>query len=635
MNHLTALLRFAVLSCPVLVRALLVMMLCAGAGPLRAQQAEGGWVHALSLLAPPKYGPQFQHFDYVNKDAPQGGVVRMGAQGGFDNFNPVVAALKGQLDAGVSLVYESLTMFSLDEVMASYGMLAEAMRVAPDASSVSYRLRAGARWHDGKPVTPDDVVFSFNAFKTYSPQHALYYAHVRKAEKTGEREVTFSFDETGNWELPQIVGHFLIFPRHHWEGVGPDGKKRDISQTTLEPPMGSGPYRLKSFSAPHSTVYEQVPDYWGKEVPARRGMFNFAEQRFEYFRDSTVLLEAFKGDQIDFRAENIAKNWATAYDFPAVKDGRVKREEFEQRATGRMQAFVFNLRRDSFKDQRVRRAFNLAFDFEEMNKTVFYGQYKRISSFFEGSDLAARGLPEGREKEVLQSLAALMPETMLQTVLTTPYTNPVAGSPEAVRNNLREADRLLKEAGYNLKDGKRINPAGQPFKIELLAYDSSFERVLLFFKPSLERLGITVTVRIVDPSQYENRMRNFDFDMTTGLWVQSLSPGNEQREYWGSKAATREGSRNTIGIQNSAIDALIDKLVFAKSREEQSAVVKALDRVLLANDYVVPQWTYNYERTARWDRFAHPEVMPLYGASGFPTIWWYDAELAKRTGKGG
>ncbi len=612
----------------------LALMAGVGLVPVQAQEA-GGWTHALSLLAAPKYGPDFKHFDYVNPDAPQGGVVRMGAQGGFDNFNPVVAGVKGQLDAGIGLAYETLTMSSQDEVMASYGLLAEAMRVSPDITSVSYRLRANARWHDGKPVTPEDVVFSFNAFKTYSPQYAFYYAHVSKAEKTGEREVTFFFDQPGNRELPQIVGQFQILPRHHWEGIGPDGKKRDISQTTLEPPLGSGPYRLKTASAPHSTVYEQVADYWGRAVPARRGMFNFAEERFEYFRDTTVLLEAFKGDQIDFRAENSAKNWATAYDFPAVKDGRVKREEFAQRASGRMQAFVFNLRREPFKDQRVRRAFNLAFDFEEMNKTVFYGQYKRISSFFEGSDLAARGVPVGLEKEILESLGGTLPAEMLNSLLTAPYANPTTGSPEAVRNNLREADKLLKEAGFAVKDGKRINGAGQPFKVELLAYDSSFERVLLFFKPSLERLGITVSVRIVDPSQYENRMRNFDFDMTTDLWAQSLSPGNEQREYWGSKAALREGSRNTIGIQNPAVDVLIDRLVFAKSRDEQVAVAKVLDRVLLAHDYVVPQWTYNFERTARWDRFSHPQTMPLYGASAFPAIWWYDQELAKRSGKGG
>jgi microcin C transport system substrate-binding protein len=314
-----------------------------------------------------------------------------------------------------------------------------------------------------------------------------------------------------------------------------------------------------------------------------------------------------------------------------VKDGKVIREEFPQRASGRMQAFVFNLRRENFQDQRVRRAFNLAFDFEEMNKTVFYGQYTRIKSFFEGTDLAASDLPKGLEKELLEKLGNIVPPT----IFTTPYTNPVNGSPEAVRANLREADRLLKEAGFILKDNKRVTPSGQPFKIELLAYDSSFERILLFLKPSLERLGIGVVVKVVDASQYENRMRDFDFDVTTDLWPQSLSPGNEQREYWGSKSADRAGSRNSAGIKNPAIDALIEMIVMAKNREEQIAATRALDRVLLMNDYVVPQWTYNFERTARWDRFDRPEKLPAYGASAFPTLWWYDGERAARIKKGG
>ena len=607
--------------------ALICALLVSGIAPARAQE----WQHALSLLEKPKYAADFKQFDYVNPQAPVGGVVRMGAQGGFDNFNPVVAGIKGQLAAGLSLVYETLTVSSQDEVMTSYGLLADGMRVAADFSSVTYRLRKEATWHDGKPVTPDDVIFSFDAFKANSPQYAFYYAHVRKAEKTGEREVTFYFDEPGNRELPQIVGQFMILPKHIWTGQGPDGKPRDITQTTTLPPVGSGPYRLKQSDPPHMVVYERVPTYWGAALPVRVGQNNFAEQRFEYFRDTTVLLEAFKGDQIDIRFENSAKNWATAYDFPALKEGKVLREEFAQRASGRMQAFVFNLRRDAFKDQRVRRAFNLAFDFEEMNKTVFYGQYTRIKSFFEGTELASSGVPEGLEKDILDSVRAHIPAS----IFTTPYSNPTAGSPDAVRNNLREADRLLKDAGFVVKDGKRLTPSGQPFKIELLAYDTSFERILLFLKPSLERLGITVVVKVVDVSQYENRMRDFDFDVTTDLWAQSLSPGNEQREYWGSKSADRAGSRNSAGIKNEAVDLLIEKIVMAKSRAEQMAATRALDRVLLANDYVVPQWTYNFERTARWDRFNRPAVMPLYGASAFPTIWWYDADRAARTKKGG
>lgn len=613
--------------------AVLVSALVAGfvhASPARAQDA-AGWRHAQTLMGEPKYKPGFTHFDYVNPNAPKGGVVRMAGLGGFDNFNPVVTGVKGQLESGVSLVYETLTVTSQDEVSTVYGLLAEAMKFPDDYSSVTYRLRAEARWHDGRPVTPEDVVFSFDAFKRLSPRYAFYYQHVVKAEKTGEREVTFTFDQPGNRELPQIVGQFFVMPKHWWEGTTPDGRRRDISQTTLEAPLGSGPYRLKSASAPRTAVYERVPDHWARAVPARVGHHNFDEQRNEYFRDTTVLVEAFKGDQYDFRRENSAKNWATAYDFPAVKEGRVLREEFPQRAMGVMQAFVFNLRREPFKDQRVRRAFNLAFDYEEMNKTVFYGSYKRIASFFEGTELASSGLPEGLEKEILESLKDKVPPS----VFTAPYRNPQAGSPEAVRNNLREADRLLREAGWQVRDGKRVNAAGRPLTIELLAYDSTFERVLLFLKPSLERLGIGVTVRIVDAAQYENRMRDFDFDVTTDLWAQSLSPGNEQREYWGSAAADRPGSRNTAGIKDPAVDALIDRVVFAKTREELSAAVKALDRVLLARDYVVPQWTYDKERTARWDRFGKPATMPLYGASSFPTIWWYDEDKAKRIGRGG
>ena len=354
--------------------------------------------------------------------------------------------------------------------------------------------------------------------------------------------------------------------------------------------------------------------------------------RFEYFRDTTVQLEGLKGDAYDFRLENSAKNWATAYDFPAVKDGRVIREEFAERASGRMQGFAMNLRREKFQDQRVRRALNLAFDFDEMNKTVFFGAYKRISSFYEGTELASSGLPEGLEKDILESVKDKIPAD----VFTTPYQNPVNGNPQAVRDNLREADRLLKEAGWEIKSGKRINTkTGQPLAIELLADDPTFERILLFWKPSLERLGVTVNVRVVDPSQYEERVRDFDYDITTDLWGESLSPGNEQREYWGSKAASVKGSRNTMGIQDAGIDALIDRVIFAKSREELIAATHALDRVLLAHDFIVPQWSYGFSRTARWNRFSRPEKMPEYGASAFPTIWWYDADKAAKTGKAG
>jgi microcin C transport system substrate-binding protein len=599
---------------------------------LPAKADEPKWRHGVSLMGEPKYTADFKHFDYVNPDAPKGGMVRLAANGTFDNFNLVVSGVKGQLGAGIGSVYETLLSNSLDEVSTAYGLLAEGLTFPADFASVTYRLRANAKWHDGQPVTPEDVIFSFTALKANSPQYAFYFEHVTKAEKTGERNVTFTFDAPGNRELPQIIGQFPILPKHWWEGKGADGKPRNIMETTFEPPLGSGPYRVKSFSAGRNIVLERVATYWGKDLSVNSGTNNFDEMRFEYFRDTTVQLEGLKGDAYDFRLENSAKNWATAYDFPAVKDGHIIREEFAERASGRMQGFVMNLRRDKFKDQRVRRALNLAFDFEEMNKTVFFGAYKRIASFYEGTELASSGLPEGLEKDILDSVKDKIPEN----ISATPYQNPVNGNPQAVRDNLKEADRLLKEAGWEIKSGKRINTkTNEPLAIELLANDPTFERILLFWKPSLERLGLTVNVRVVDPSQYEERMRDFDYDITTELWGQSLSPGNEQREFWGSAAADVKGSRNTIGIKDAGIDALIDRVIFAKSREELIAATHALDRVLLAHDYVVPQWTYGFSRTARWNRFSHPEKMPEYGASAFPTIWWYDADKAAKTAKAG
>ena len=597
------------------------------AGPDTPAQAQE-WRHATSLMGEPRYAPGFKHFDYVNPDAPKGGSVRLARQGAFDNFNPVVSGVKGQIEGGVGLVYETLTEASLDEVSTAYGLLSDGVRFPSDFSSATYRLNPAARWHDGKPVSAADVVFSFEAWRTISPQYAFYYSHVTKAEVTGEREVTFTFDQPNNRELPQIVGQLMILPKHWWEGTTVDGRQRDIRQTTLEPPLGSGRYRLKGFDAGRNAVYERVRDYWGAAQPTRVGTGNFDEVRFEYFRDSTVLLEALKGDQYDFRLENSAKNWATGYDFPAVKDGRIVLEEFAERASGRMQGFVFNLRRPKFQDARVRRAFNLAFDFEEMNKTIFFGAYQRIDSYFSGTELASKGLPEGRELAILESLRDKVPAS----VFTTPYTNPVNGSPQAVRDNLREADRLLKEAGWEVRNGKRVNARGEAFTVEFLGYDPSSERYVLFYKPSLERLGIGVSLRVVDPSQYENRMRSFDFDITTELWAQSLSPGNEQRDFWGSPAASRPGSRNVAGIRDAGIDALIEKVIFAADRDELVAATRALDRVLLAQDFVVPQWTYTKSRTARWNRFGRPATLPRYGASAFPTIWWWDAELARKTG---
>ncbi|WP_426409583.1 extracellular solute-binding protein [Bradyrhizobium ganzhouense] len=605
----------------------------AGVPVIRTAEAQSAgelqWRHALSLFGDIKYPADFKRFDYVNPDAPKGGVARLISLGTFDNFNIAVAGIKGSLAPAAALIYETLMTRAQDEVATEYGELAESAQHPDDFSWVTYRLRKEARWHDGKPVTPEDVIFSLESLKKLSPMYASYYRHVTKVEKSGERDVKFTFDAPGNRELPTIVGELTVLPKHWWEGTDAQGRKRDISATTLEPPLGSGPYKIKEFVAGRSIKLERVKDYWGANVPSQIGTNNFDELRFEFFRDNLVALEAFKADQADWIAENSAKQWATAYDFPAVADKRVVKEEFPINDSGRMQAFAFNIRRDQFKDARLRRAFNYAFDFEEMNKQLFYGQYKRIGSYFEGTELASSGLPQGQELEILQAVKDKVPPE----VFTTAYQNPVGGNPEAVRANLREAAKLLKEAGFEVKDHKLVDSTGKPLTVEILVQDPSSERIALFYKPSLERIGVSASIRVVDDAQYQNRLRSFDFDMIIDQWGESLSPGNEQREFWGSQSADIPGARNTIGIKNPAVDALIEKVIYAKDRGELVAATHALDRVLLWNFYLVPQFTYGFSRYARWDRFGHAEPLPKYGRSGLPTLWWYDAEKAARIGK--
>ncbi len=606
----------------VLARALALLLPLAFHLPAQAQE----WRHSLSLLGTSKYPADFKRFDYVNPNAPKGGLVRLSEEGSFDSFNFVIP--RGTPAAGINLLYDTLSTPSLDEAATEYGLLAETVKYPPDYSSVTYKLRAEAKWADGKPVTAEDVIWSFEKLKELNPNQRFYYQHVAKAEKTGEREVTFTFDAPGNRELPQIVGQFAVLPKHWWTGKDANGKQRDIASGTLEPPLGSGAYKIKSFVPGRTIAYERDPNYWGKSLPVNVGKNNFDEIRYEYFRDDTVELEAFKADQYDFRSENSAKNWATGYDFPAKREGKVILETFPERARGIMQAYIFNLRREKFQDPKVRLAFNYALDFEDMNKTLFYGQYKRINSYFEGSELKAEGLPSGKELEILETVRDKVPPEVFTKV----HTEPVGGSEEARRNNLRQSLRLLKEAGYEIRNGKMTNvKTGEPLTIDILLSSPAMERVTLFYKPALDRLGIGVTMRVVDSSQYINRVRSRDYDIIVGGWAQSLSPGNEQRDYFGSTAADREGSRNYAGIKNPAVDALIERVIYAKDRDELVAATKALDRVLMWNEYVVPMWTIDYSRTARWDRFGRPEKLPRY-SYGFPSIWWYDKARAEKTG---
>ena len=608
--------------------------LCLLAAPALAQETgnaatdtagERQWHHGLSLLGEPKYPADFKRFDYVNPDAPKAGLLRLSADGTFDSLNDIIT--RGTPAGGLQLIYDTLMAPSWDEVATEYGLLAEAVSYPADFSSVTYRLRSEAKWHDGQPITPDDVVWSFEQLIKNNPRQAYYYSHVKSVAKTGEREVTFTFDQAGNRELPQIVGQIRVLPKHWWTGTDASGKPRDISQTTLELPLGSGPYKVKRVVPGRTISFERVPDYWGANLPVNVGTNNFNEQRYEYFRDNTVELEAFKGDQYDFRIEPSAKDWATAYNFPAVKQGKVVLEEFPNRAFGSMQAFIPNLRREKFQDQRLRRALSYALDFDGMNRTLFFGQYKRTASFFQNTELASSGLPQGRELAILESVKDKIPAS----VFTTPYTNPPEGGEDVRRANLREAAKLLREAGYEVKNGKLVNAKGEPFTFELLLNGPTFERIALFYKPSLERLGITMNVRQVDTSQYINRLRARDYDMIISGWGQSLSPGNEQRDFWGSDAADREGSGNYAGIKDPGVDALIEKVIYAKDRDELVAATHALDRVLLAHDYVVPSWNYPNTRTARWNRFGRPDKLPEYSFA-FPDIWWWDAAKAAQTG---
>ncbi len=609
-------------------------------GPAAAQDQAPAqappWRIGLSLLGEPKHAQPFDHYDYVNPDAPKGGRVRLAIAGTFDNFNIALmsvsgVSVKGVLEGGVLNVYQNLMTGAQDEASTEYGEIADAVRFPDDLSSVTFRINPKARWNDGQKLTPEDVVWSFDVQKANNLQTAAYYHDVLKAEVSAPDQVTFTFSTKGNRELPQIVGQLFILPKHWWLANGPDGKPRNIANTSLELPLGSGPYRIKSFEAGRSATYERVRDWWGADLPTAKGQYNFDEVRYDYYTNVQALPEFFKSDSYDFRLENVMSNWMTLYDIPAVKDGRIVKQDFPSNTSGRMQAFAFNLRRPKFQDPRVRKAFNLVFDFEDMNRTFFYGQYKRINSYFAGLDeLSASGLPQGDELAILDTVKDKVPPE----VFTTPYANPVNGTDEARRANTRLALGLLKDAGWEIRDRKLTNvKTGETMTVEILLSDDTFSRIALPYVQSLKRLGIDASVRVVDETQYSQRTNNRDFDMMLFGAGQSQSPGNEQRDYWGSDAADKPTSHNIIGIKDPAVDALADRIVYARNRAELVAATKALDRVLLAGNYVVPMWYSGVWHTLRWNRFGQPAVLPTQSPTGgFPTVWWYDQALAAKTG---
>lgn len=604
---------------------------------------------ALSLTEKPKYSANTKHFDYVNPNAPKGGTMRLPSIGTFDSLNPF--SIKGSPAGGVMMTYDQLMVNSLDEGSTQYCHLCEWVSYPDDYSSVTFKLREGPKFHDGQAITVEDVIFSMTELKKANPRYAQYYKNVSRAEKTGERQVTFYFDVTGNRELPFIVGELTILPRHYWTGKDDEGETRDLSKTTLEPPLGSGPYKVGKFSAGQRLSLIRVKDYWGENLYTHVGTNNFDELKFEYFRDSSVSFEAFKADAFDFYYESSSINWARNYDFNALKAGKVvRRDDYVLRNPHGMQGFVFNTRRSKFSDRRVRAALSKAFNFEWAAKNLFYNQYERTTSYYENSKLASSGKPSADELALLEPLKDDIPPE----ALTDEFKPFVHEGNKGTRKQLREALKLLEDAGWTVRSETQEdkncgffckmmitiglqsqkqslvlrNEAGEPLEVEFLIVAPAFQRVIQGYVKNLEQLGVRASIRLVDSPQYQKRLELYDFDMIITTFGQSESPGNEQRFFWGSEAADKPGNRNYAGIKNKAIDALIDKIIFAKNREELVTATKALDRVLLFSHYVVPNWHVAYERFAYWDRFGQPETKPSRSIGYFQTWWWDDKKAA-------
>jgi len=599
---------------------LLIACLFVAAPALAADE----WHHALSLVGAPKYGPDFKHFDWVNPDAPKGGSVTMSDSDPYDSFNALPAG--SNPPSGLGLIYDTLMQSSIDEGATGYGLLAEAVTYPEDRSSVTYRLRKEARFNDGTPVTPEDVIWSFQKAKDVSPFYAQYYKNVDKAEQTGDNEVTFRFNVKGNRELPQIVSEFAVMPKHWWMAKGADGAPRDISKASTEWPVGSGPYKIKAAEVGKSIVFERVATYWAKDLPSVVGMWNFDTIKYTTYGDPNVEFEAFKAGEVEFRRENSSKKWATQYDFKGIISKAVTKEFYKLNIPEGLQGFVFNIRRPQFTDRRVREALGLAFDFEWSNKNLFFDQYTRSPSYFTNSDYAAKGLPDGRELELLNEVKDKVPAE----VFTKEFKNPVNATADDLREHIRTALALLKDAGWEIKNGNLVNAkTAEPMKLEFLVNDDTFDRVINPYFQNLKRLGITASIRRVDGAQYVQRTRAFDYDMILNTFAESESPGNEQRDFWGSAAADIQGTRNYIGIKDAAVDKLVDHIILAKDHAELVAACKALDRVLLWNHFLVPNWHIPAARLAYWDKFRHPEHPPSRDP-GFLSVWWYDKDAAPK-----
>lgn len=573
--------------------------------PVQAQP-----VHAIAMHGTPKYGADFKNFDYVNPNAPKGGVLRQATFGSFDTFNPFV--IKGNAAAGTGLVFETLMSSSMDEAFTEYGLVADSIEVPDNRAWVAFHINPKARFSNGTPITADDVVFTFEMLKQHGvPQYRYYYGDVQKVEATAPDRVLFTFKSADNRELPLILGQMPVLSKADWQG-------KDFSATTLTMPLGSGPYKLKSFELNRFLVYERDPNYWGKDLPVNRGLYNFDEIRFDVYRDTSVAVEAFKAGAYDLRQENEAKRWAVSYDFPAFYEGRVKKREFSHQLPSGMQGFVFNTRRAIFKDKRVREALQYVLDFNWLNTHLFYGSYHRTNSYFDNSYLAAKGLPSEQERALLEPYATQIDKRVFSQEI-----KPIEMQSSNPRPELLKALDLLAQAGWHVKDGVLQNSAGEPFEFEILLDSSgaaAWERIALSFVRNLKKIGITAHIRVMDALQYKHRVDEFDFDMFVMVWGQSLSPGNEQRYFWGSAAALQQGSYNFAGIQDPVIDMLIEKIVSAKDEQALISATHALDRMLMWGFYVIPHWHMQGVRFVYWDRFEMPKAEPMHGINIMS--WW-------------
>ncbi|TPJ82852.1 extracellular solute-binding protein [Mesorhizobium sp. B2-6-2] len=587
------------------------------------------WHTTSSLVGPSKYGDNFQRYDYVNPDAPKGGTYNSVVTGTFDSFNPYIvqgSPASGFAQFGGGLLYDTLMEQATDEGDTYHALIAEAYKYPSDYSSVTYRLNPHAKWHDGQPITVDDVVWSFQVLKTNSPMYNRYFENVTEAVAVSNREVEFHFNQKGNRELPKIIGDLVVLPKHWWEGTDASGKKRDITRPTLEPPLGSAAYKIASFKPGTEIVWQRVPDYWGAKLPVKMGRENFDTQRFTYILDDNASWQAFtKGGLDDIKPENSSRRWATAYNFPAVSAGDVVKKEFKTTSPEPMQAFVLNQRRPLFQDRLVRAALTYPFDFETMNRTLFYNSNTRTHSYFQGTELASSGLPQGKELEILEKYRDKLPPELF----TQEFKLPVYDSPQAERKYLKQAVDLFAQAGWVIKGGKMVNAkTGAPFKFEILGWNDTDQVIASPWIANLRKIGVDATLRIIDQTQYINRVNNFDYDVVTSILQQSGSPGNEQRDFWSSKAADTPGSRNYAGIKNPVVDALVDRIIFATDRDDLVATTHALDRVLLWNYYTVPQYYRAVVWLAYWNKFGMPDKQPSYRGADIDS-WWIDPAREK------